>query len=329
MSGDSMWGKFSELCKYIRVPAAIIGMSMALAGCGPAQPVRPNYSSGELDLMANVWVVEGRFKIIGFCSAKGAKDSKYPSCSSGWLRFYAENYEPAPDMVSIVCPRLDRHSPEAAHRLDPCDYGNLYTEKFFSNFGTNDPGSTLRRMTLDVDRFRSLARQSLPEAERLKVISDERAYRALYPERLAKKNLEIERDNQAVEAKIAERDARRRAAADRARARFEAASIAPKQLGQTVCSSDNRVAQIENISGGNVQLSMRGRALGRRLMDDIRGPFTFGGPWTGDLAARLSGDIVADPNFLFQGFTELNFAPASGLIWDDSRYWGVCDYRLS
>jgi hypothetical protein len=136
-------------------------------------------------------------------------------------------------------------------------------------------------------------------------------------------------DAEAKDARAANLDAQRRAAASRAAALFGEAAQFPKSLGQTVCSADNRIAQVEQVSGGRIQLSMRGRALGQKYMDEVRGPFKFGAPWTSNYAEMLAGEIVADPHFLFQGFPDLKFARASGSFWDEARYWGVCNYRIS
>lgn len=118
---------------------------------------------------------------------------------------------------------------------------------------------------------------------------------------------------------------RREAIVAQASQRFLEASKAKKEVGTTVCSSDNRWGYVEQISGPRVKILLRGRAIGSY------GDFGDYGPYsTGDVQSTDAGEFntIEDPNFLFRPINRnVRFANLSDVIWDESRYWGLCSYR--
>jgi len=131
-----------------------------------------------------------------------------------------------------------------------------------------------------------------------------------------------------AEARSKSAEAQRQATAQQAADSFTRAVSKVKQTGMTVCSSDNRVAFIDEVAGARIKVAIRGHAIGRtgefgRLgPHDLTAPPTFFSP---DAAERRP---IEDPNFLFlplQGPVQFSREPDT--IWDEGRYWGVCDYR--
>ena len=136
------------------------------------------------------------------------------------------------------------------------------------------------------------------------------------------------RENQAraaTEALKQAAEARSREIRVEADHRFRRASALPKAIGTTACSSDNRVAYIEQVAGVRVKLTLRGFAVGRMGEFGEYGPYAL----KVDGAPDSSGNLpIEDPNFLFRPLTKpVQMGNLGGVIWDDSRYWGACDYR--
>lgn len=120
---------------------------------------------------------------------------------------------------------------------------------------------------------------------------------------------------------------------------FQSAAVAPKTVGASVCSADNRMGYVEQVAGSRLKLLLRGRAVAAR--NAINGHGNVLGPFKLD-TDRLSMDDetspessmielpVTDSYYLFKPHRNVQIAStasSSGTIWDDSRYWGACDWR--
>lgn len=136
--------------------------------------------------------------------------------------------------------------------------------------------------------------------------------------RQAEKNLRNEQT--ATAAKV-----RRDAIATQGAQRFASASAATKEVGMTICSSDNRLGYVEQVAGPRVKVMLKGRAIGTYEEFGELGPFKLGGVRA---VALGEPEPIEDANFLFQPLQrQVRFADLEGLIWDEGRYWGMCAFR--
>jgi hypothetical protein len=135
----------------------------------------------------------------------------------------------------------------------------------------------------------------------------------------------------AVVRKTEQRAAQARAArveVDNAAAvRFSAAVAAEKPVGSTVCSADNRVAYIEQVAGTRIKLTVRGRALGTYAEFGKFGPHSLMSA-PEQYATQGTPQQIEDANFLFHPLPRsVRLSSEPQVIWDESRFWGACDYR--
>ena len=135
-----------------------------------------------------------------------------------------------------------------------------------------------------------------------------------------------------IAAAKARRAASNQAAADRrgansraARQAFSAAAMAPKSVGATVCSADNRIAFIEQVSGSRLKLSIRGWAMARRQKFGELGPYDLErGP---DNFGMYDEGRILDPYFLFYPLTgSITVSRAPETLWDNGSSWALCNY---
>lgn len=142
---------------------------------------------------------------------------------------------------------------------------------------------------------------------------------SLTPQAVAKAKAE-----RAAEGQLAVQ--KRRDAMNAARASFERAANQAKGVGMTLCSQDNRIAQVEQVAGARIKLLLRGRALGRYGEFGEVGPHRLG--FAQDSDEAHAARPIQDDYFLFNPLSgSVRISNGSDVFWDESRYWGVCDYR--
>lgn len=130
-------------------------------------------------------------------------------------------------------------------------------------------------------------------------------------------------DQQRRDAANAARRAIESAAADR----FRSAAAVKKEVGLMVCSSDNRLAYVEQIAGARVKLTIRGQAAGTFEEFGRYGPRSLKSR-TGQYLRHDEAGLIEDPNFLFQPLSSaVRFTSAPETIWDLSERWGECEFR--
>lgn len=131
----------------------------------------------------------------------------------------------------------------------------------------------------------------------------------------------------------AQRAASNQAAAERknanlqaARQAFTAAATSAKSVGVTVCSADNRIAFVEQISGSRIKLSILGRAMARLRKYGELGPYdVIQDP---NNSGMYDEGLIVDPYFLFYPLTgTISVSKAPETLWDDGSSWARCDYR--
>jgi len=101
-------------------------------------------------------------------------------------------------------------------------------------------------------------------------------------------------------------------AAAAAKAAFERVRFQAKRVGDTVCSQDNRIAHVEQVSGNRIRLLMQGHAISS---DVGRSP-----------------SPITSPYYLFRSSEfgeerQINIQRTPGEIWDGAEHWGACGYR--
>lgn len=95
-----------------------------------------------------------------------------------------------------------------------------------------------------------------------------------------------------------------------ARAVFEVARNRPKRVGTTVCSQDNRLADVEQVAEGRVRLLVRGFAVSTNAYEEpIKRPFYLFQPSESD-----------EPR-------EIRIRQSPSQIWDGAEHWAECDFR--
>ena len=134
---------------------------------------------------------------------------------------------------------------------------------------------------------------------------------------------EARAEQQRSDAALSARQAIASAAADR----FRSAAAFKKEIGLIVCSSDNRLAYVEQIAGVRVKLTVRGQAAGTFEEFGRYGPRSLKSR-TGQYLRHDEAGLIEYPNFLFQPLSSaVRFTSAPETIWDLSERWGVCEFR--
>lgn len=129
----------------------------------------------------------------------------------------------------------------------------------------------------------------------------------------------------AKEARAQQAQSRLQEIASQAERRFQQAVSTPKSIGATVCSADNRIAYIEQMAGPRIKLTLRARAVGSYREFGEFGPYDIVEP---DVVAHGNSGPIRDANFLYHPLSkQVRISSLTDVIWDESRYWGVCDYR--
>lgn len=131
----------------------------------------------------------------------------------------------------------------------------------------------------------------------------------------------------AAEQRSAAANAARTAIETEASSRFRAAAMVKKEIGAMVCSSDNRLAYVEQIAGARVKLSVRGQAAGTFEEFGRYGPRSVKS-MNGQYLRHDEAGLIEDPNFLFHPLSSaVRFTSAPETLWDLSERWGACEYR--
>lgn len=335
---------------------------LVIAGCASSPtPPTPGAAKDDapLGLYARLVKQNGQYSVTGICWSKSLKlaadASKYPACAEpvgtkGALYFNLSTLNPA-GPSGEVC---SAWGGDGRKKVPPaCDqYRDIYEADVgvnvvlspliliatVKNLGTAAPTA----VKLDEGAFKREIEKALPTPQRLAIIEEERAWRQGAPERAQM----IAKQRQ-VQAEAARRQQQARTDAFRsqiqqanlaASQKFQAAASAPKTLGATVCSADNRLGYIEQVAGARIRLSVKGRAVSGR--DSIYAHGNPLGPFKLDTSRlRLEDRIgrdganievpVLDPHYLFKPLPTVRIGPIdTGELWDDARYWGLCHWRV-
>lgn len=116
--------------------------------------------------------------------------------------------------------------------------------------------------------------------------------------------LNAQAERKAAQAKAMADQEKATADSNAAQRRFQAGVTAKKDIGVTVCSSDNRLAYVEGMAGPRLQLRIVGIAADSNLINPELRPYSM-------FTINPPRKIVRDPK----------------VIWDLSSYWAVCDFR--
>ncbi|WP_421793752.1 hypothetical protein [Hydrocarboniphaga effusa] len=335
------------------VVPVVAGVVLAMAGCASSPSQKA--PDGVQDLYARLakrnetYVVEGICRLGGSSVSKG--ESQYGSCPYGYERagrlyFSLATLEPVETHIS--CKVYNINEKNKSSTCDEFVYADLYSssavQKTAAFVGAALKFGTQMSMpqSLDTDLFKRYVESSLPTQQRLKILRDDETYRAGFRARLAEES----RQEELARANAKAEDARKRvqfrqsvaeanSTADRS---FAALSATQKNVGSTVCSRDNRIGYVEQATGAKIKVLLRGRAVAQRDAVFGRNPL---GPFEVDKTGLSfeqvhgpnSGNIelpVIDPNFLFKPHQTVRIAPvAASQIWDESRFWAPCAWRVS
>ena len=321
--------------------ALVAGLVWSLCGCA-GDPPAPEIDGPPLDLIAQLGKRGDRYVVSSYCTRRAAPESQYRKCwpDTDAILFDAFTKVPLDTSEHVECP-TERSSRWPLFSIRCGDLRDLYSTNFLRNLraASSGPGCTRRMIdcvrdagetsrtwrSLDTRAFRRAAEEALPPEQLRAVVQSERQYRADYPQRQAQAAAEKNKALANQRAAEDEKKMRRAAAAERARQRFLAAASVPKKIGGNVCSADNRLAQVEQISGSRINVSVRGRALGHAFQAGDGGPFNLDPNWGRGINLE---DIVLDRYFLFQGIFKLNFLRIDQRLWAESSEWGECGYAV-
>ena len=317
------------------------GLVWSLFSCA-GDPPAPEIEGPPLDLVAQLQKRGDHYVVSSYCTRRTTPESKLGKCWSDTDAILFDPFTMVPLDVSehVECPS-ERSSRWLLFSVRCGDLRDLYSTNFLRNLraASSGPGCTRRMIdcvrdagetsrtwrSLDMRSFRRAAEEALPPEQLRAAVQSERQYRAAYPQRQAQVAAAKSAAAANQKAAVDQTKARRAAAAEAAKQRFASATAKPKQLGMTVCSQDNRLAQVEQISGSRINVSVRGRALGHAFQAGDGGPFNLAPNWGRGISLE---DIVLDRYFLFQGVPHLNFVRVDQRLWVDSSEWGECGYAV-
>ena len=297
----------------------------------------------------------GQYVVGQICRKDGHRrppgESRYSECEYGFdkpgrLYFDVETLEPV--NPGLACNQYNLNDPKKSGTCSDYPYLDLYS----SSVGASVASGVLSvlklgteknaLLTIDQARFRAAIEFALPTQRRQALINEEVSYRASYQSRMAAEQQRAQeatrrsRETQAQQQQAFAAQTRQANLA--AEQRFSALSNAPKSTGMTVCSQDNRLGYVEQMSGGKIKILVKGRAVAER--DAVYGHGNPLGPFKVDTSSlnyelalgehgkRLELPVL-DPLYLFKPHRGVRIAPLNpGQIWDDSGYWAACDWRV-
>lgn len=333
-----------------------VGLGVAMFwGCASTPPSPPTSAAALGDLYARLSKERGQYVVGPICRKDGSRrpsgESRYPECEyrfdkPGRLYFNVETLEPAyPD---FVCNQYNLNDPKKSGSCDDYPYLDLYSTSVGSSVASGVLSvlkmGTEKNALLSIDqpRFQQAIESALPTQRRQALINEEVSYRASYQSRMAADQRQAQeaaqrsREAQAQQRQALEAQARQAILA--AEQRFSALSNAPKSTGMTICSRDNRMGYVEQVSGSKIKILVKGQAVAER--DAIYGHGNPLGPFKVDTSS-LNYELalgehgkhlelpVLDPLYLFKPHRGVRIAPINpGQIWDESGFWAACDWRV-
>jgi hypothetical protein len=355
---------FLNLAIHVAMRAlAILAACVALVSACSSNPkttAGPVAADGPpIGLYARLVKQNGLYTVTGICWPQSVNlapgVSKYPRCpepvnKEGAFYFNFTTLTP-PGTSFAVCssgsgngqkspPACDEY--KEIHEADVAT--NVVTSPLIAIGAVLSFGREISSMVkLDEEAFKREIERALPTPRRLAMIEEERAWRQGAPARA-----QLVAQQQRSQAEAARLDQRARTQEFRARVQtanraaeqqFQAAASAVKGVGASVCSADNRLAFVEQISGTRIRLQLYGVAVARWSALDNANPL---GPFAVDrstvefvLPSELDSQgielPVTDRFYLFKPHTTVQIQPYTGsgnVLWDESRFWGTCDWRV-
>lgn len=348
----------------MRTHLAAIAILLALvAGCASNPSPQPSSSArGDqtLGLFARLVKRNGQYTVSGICRLRSlglaADVSQYPECpasinKNGSLYFNLTTLAPtaASDEICLAWGEKEgEKQPPACEEfrdLHSTDVStNILTAPFNLIASAQTAGTRMgTAVELDENAFRAAIEVALPTPQRLAMLDEERAWRQAAPGRaqaaaqqrlVQQESARIQRQTQVQNFRAQIQQVNRAA-----ELRFQEAAAAPKAVGATVCSADNRLAFVEQISGTRIRLQVYGVAFARwtdaLLNSNPLGPFSVD---TSRVKSILPSDPeneglelpVTDRLYLFKPHTAVLIRPYTGtanVLWDESRFWGACGWR--
>lgn len=345
-------------------PLAIMAACVALVSACSSNPkttAAPVAADGPpLGLYARLVKQNGQYTVSGICwphslnLAPGV--SKYPRCpepvnKEGTFYFNFTTLAAARDSFA-VCSTGGENGQKPQPECD--EYKEIHSNDVATNVVTSPfiaLGAILSlgrevsyTVELDEEAFKREIEKALPTPRRLAMIEEERAWRQGAPARAQlvaqQQRAQAETDRVDQRARSQEFRARVQSANRAAEQQYQAAASAPKAVGASVCSADNRLAFVEQISGTRIRLQLYGVAVAR-WSDALGnanplGPFdvdrsTVGIVMPSELDDRGIKLPVTDRFYLFKPHTTVQIQPYTGggtLLWDESQFWGACGWRV-
>lgn len=345
-----------------------VGLGLLISACVTTPPQQVQAPNTDLQVLAQLDKKDGQWVVINQCTlAPPTIGSGLPTCDKAqietkWLVYFdVATLMPHRDDYGLTCPAYSLVDNYSRQEKRCKDFAEIYST-------TNDPSmwlsSTLNFVRtvgttglvgykLNESAFRQVVESTFPANKRAAVLSAERNKResahkqreAMASEveagKLAWDQAKAEYDKHEPERRIAEQQQRaelnrkRQAAQESARAAFYATSARPKMLGDTVCSPNNFVGSVEQISGDRIQVSVRGRAAypdKGQYAPEPHGPFhvedwnpirVADGMFTKDLYP------ISDKYYLFHPIESVTFAEARDLRWELKSDWAQCSYKVT
>lgn len=348
----------------IRLPLCLIsGLSVFMLGCSSSPPTAPNPTGiDNLRVFAELDRKDGRWVVGNYCTFAAGRSSLRPCKDKEMtghevLYFDVATLKPYQEENILGCvdySLVDKHE----KRIKRCkDFESIYDASlnpvgalgtavvFVTTFGT----TMMRRWVLDEDRFREAIEMALPAPARQAYLLQERDarqgvtkarqdYAAAAPAREAAAQAAQQEETRRREQVRRQYEADRVRYAQDAQSRFAALSVQPKQIGMTICSANNRVGYVEQVAGNRIKVLVKGQAVA--TWNETSSVFKRNplGPFEVDTSSLPYGVIgegsnvdlpVTDPHYLFKAHQTIRIgAIGAGQIWDESRYWGACDWRF-
>lgn len=352
------------ICVTMRRLAIAGAFTAILSGCGsnPTTPPAPISAADQtLGLYARLAKENGVYTVKGICWSQPVNlppgSSKYPRCPEPVNKegaFYFNFTTLAvPGTSFAVCPIWGEYRPKPPPQCD--EYKEIHEAEVTGNVVASPliaigailslGREVLSMVKLDYDAFRREIEKALPTPQRLAMIEEERAWRQGAPARaqvvVAQRRAQDESARLERQSRVQDFRAQVQQANRAAELQFQAAAAAPKTVGATVCSADNRLGFIEQISGSRIRLQVFGVAFARwtdaLLNSNPLGPHQVD---TSRVRSVLPSDPeneglelpVTDRLYLFKPHPSVQIQPYLGsgnVLWDESRFWGTCGWMRS
>lgn len=346
-------------------PAVWLLLALTLFGCASNPPGATRPTASPLSppgLNARLTRPNGQYQVTGICRqrtpalAQGA--SRYAECPTegemkGMLYFNLTTLEPVAEPFGGCLAWGEKEGEKQSAACE--ELKDLYSTDVTANILfapiailgslTQSAGTRMGKFVeLDEAAFRSAVEQALPTPRRQAVLDEESAWREAAPVRAQAAAQQAQVVAQATRLQqqrqlqsFAERVREVNGDAER---RFRQLSAAAKVTGTTVCSADNRIGYVEQVAGPRVRVLQRGRAVAE--LDAVRDQSNVLGPFEVDASglppySAINPDYahvevpVTDMHYLFKPHRTVRIAAtasSSGTIWDESRFWGACDWRV-